>query len=90
MSRPREYLVRVEDLRRMREAKMGTTAIAKVYGCDQSTVRSWLNRFGMPTQRQYVAPTPEAIDSAIAAANHRIENRKRGCSATLPKPKSES
>lgn len=33
----------------LREQGLGTWRIAKIYGCDQSTVRYWLEKFELPT-----------------------------------------
>lgn len=88
----REYVVKLGDLRRMREAGMGCWAIAKVYGCDQSTVRHWLIRFGLPTQRQNPSPPMDEIERAIRSAEakrkYRLRHYPRAIEiASLPKPK---
>jgi hypothetical protein len=93
MSLTREYAVSPADLKRMREAEMGTPAIAAVYGCDPSTVRHWLIKFGLPTRRERIAPPMDAIERAIrhAEACRRYRQRQKANeSATIPNEKDDA
>ena len=56
--RPKRYDIRKEHLEKMRVAGMGRIAIAKVYGCDESTITYWLRKYELPTG---LAPQPQPI-----------------------------
>jgi hypothetical protein len=59
MARTREY--QWDGLAKLRDAGFGTHRIAKIYGCEPSTVRSALMRLGLPTKLPKVpAPNIEA------------------------------
>jgi hypothetical protein len=51
VSRPCTFPWNKKQLMRLREVGMGTPTIAKLYGCDVSTVRHTLLKYGLPTQR---------------------------------------
>lgn len=53
--KPRKYMINRELLERWRSDGDGTWKIAARFGCDQSTVRNWLIRFKLPTERQNVS-----------------------------------
>jgi hypothetical protein len=55
-----------EQMIRMREARMGSTSIAKAAGCHESTIRYWLKKYGLVTKRVPPhRPTDEQVDAWI-------------------------
>lgn len=66
--RPRKYDIKREDLIRLREAGYGRVMIAKVYGCDQSTVRHWLIKYGLPTVGPKIRPAWRIMNQLMSAA----------------------
>lgn len=66
--RPRTFDIRKEDLERMRAAGLGRNLIAKVYGCHPFTVRHWLIKYGLPTQRPLKQPDRARMERLIQMA----------------------
>lgn len=65
----------VVQLRRMREAGMGQTQIAKLLNVDHTTVSDWLKLAGLPTRLAKPLITDEAIDAAIAKHHRYMRQR---------------
>jgi hypothetical protein len=66
MNRRGDVMPSKEQLIRMREARMGTPSIAKAVGCDQSSIRYWLKKYGLPTGRvQPATPSDGQVDAWI-------------------------
>lgn len=61
----RRYRVSESHLRRLRQEGLGCSQIAKIYGCDPSTVRFWLQKFGIPPAGPIVSLKDADIDRAI-------------------------
>lgn len=74
MSRPCTYPWNKKQIARLREVGMGTPTIAKLYGCDVSTVRHTLLKYGLPTQR---IPRPELSDDAVERFAQAVLARRR-------------
>jgi DNA invertase Pin-like site-specific DNA recombinase len=66
--RPRKYDIKREDLIRLREAGYGRTLIAKVYGCDQATIRHWLIKYDLPTIAPRIRPAWRIMNQLMSAA----------------------
>lgn len=60
-----EYKISVAQLRRMREARMGTVVIGRELGVNTATVRNWLLQFGLPTKLPPLEFSDDLIDNAI-------------------------
>jgi len=65
MGRPVKYIFERKHLIRLRAARMGTVRIAKIYGCDPTTVRRALIAMGLPTQFPAVTLTDEMVEKKI-------------------------
>jgi hypothetical protein len=75
--RPYRYEWSREQLMRLRAAGMGTVRIAKIYGCDQSTVRNALKRLGIPTYAPAVRITDLNLDRMIDQFMTKVERARR-------------
>ncbi len=64
--KPGDLIPTKQQMIRMRNARMGCVAIAKAVGCNPSTIRYWLRRYGLPTERAApMAPTDSHVDAWI-------------------------
>jgi Meiotically up-regulated gene 113 len=66
--RPRAYDIRKEDLERMRAAGLGRVLIAKTYGCDSTTIRHWLIKYGLETIQAPKPPSQYRMDQLLSQA----------------------
>ena len=67
-----EYKFKKEHLVKMREARMGTQAIAKVYGCHASTIKAALKRFGLPPRLPDMEFDDAYIDAAVSSFKRKM------------------
>lgn len=65
--RPRKYNITREDLIRLRAKGYGRTTIAKVYGCDQTTIRHWLIKYDLPTIAPKIRPSWKIMNQLMSA-----------------------
>lgn len=80
--RHRKYDIRKEHLKQMRAAGMGRNAIADVYGCDPSTIRHWMVKFGLETRSPWPSleeMTDKEIAEGIAKYARAFANRGPFC-----------
>lgn len=66
--RPRTFDIRKEDLERLRTAGYGRIAIAKVYGCHETTIRHWLVKYGLPTTNALIQPDRARMERLLRMA----------------------
>ena len=60
-----KFVFEREHLQKLRDAGWGRQRIADLYGCDQTTVRYWLVKFGLDTALAVRRVTDSDIDRAI-------------------------
>lgn len=70
--RHRKYDIRKEHLEQMRAAGMGRISIAKVYGCEESTITHWLRKYGLPTSLQSPLETVTDADIMRGIERYRV------------------
>lgn len=75
--RPYRYAWDKGQLERMRAAGMGATRIAKIMGCDPSTVRHALIALGLPTRCETIRITDQNLDRMIAQFMTKVERARR-------------